>query len=176
MILTVADDIELRLLSPDDAKYIFRTIDTERAYLREWLPFVDYTQKVEDSIEYVQSTLNSIEKQFGVYHCNTFVGLIGCNRTDMDNKRTEIGYWLSEKMQGKGIIIRSVYRLLAFAFNEWGMNRVQIRVAVDNVKSKKIPEKLGFYLEGIERDGELLVDNKFTDIAVYSLLKKEFQE
>lgn len=55
-----------------------------------------------------------------------------------------------------------------------GMNRVQIKVAIDNKKSRKIPEKLGFQIEGIEREGELLVDNVYTDIAVYSLLKKEY--
>ncbi len=32
---------------------------------------------------------------------------------------------------------------------------------------------IGFKLEGIERDGELLTGGKFTDLEVYSKLKNE---
>lgn len=46
------------------------------------------------------------------------------------------------------------------------------KIAVGNTESRKIPERLGFEREGIERDGELLVDSAFTDIAVYRLFKK----
>jgi len=63
--------------------------------------------------------------------------------------------------------------LLHFAFDELNINRVQIKCAVGNTPSKNIPKRLGFKFEGIERDGELLVDNQFTDIEVYSLIKKD---
>jgi ribosomal-protein-serine acetyltransferase len=55
-----------------------------------------------------------------------------------------------------------------------GMNRLQIRCAVANYSSKKIPQRLSFTFEGIERDGELLSGGVFTDLEVYSLLKSEF--
>ena len=70
----------------------------------------------------------------------------------------------------------SVEALIDYAFNKIGINRIQIRVAIKNIPSRSIPERLGFSLEGIERDGELLVDNQFTDIAVYSLLKREYNK
>ena len=73
-------------------------------------------------------------------------------------------------------MIQSVVKLIEHAFGELDMNRIQIKVAVGNDKSRRIPEKLGFQMEGIERDGELLVDNVFTDIAVYSLLRKEYKK
>ncbi len=63
--------------------------------------------------------------------------------------------------------------VINFAFTELKMNRVQIRCAIGNVKSEKIPQRLNFKFEGIERDGELLPDGKFTDLEVYSLLKSE---
>jgi len=56
------------------------------------------------------------------------------------------------------------------------MNRIQIKCASGNIPSKKIPQRLGFSLEGIERDGELLSDGKFTDLEVYSMLKKDFRK
>jgi hypothetical protein len=42
MTLFVSNDIELRLLSEEHVEDIFNTIYRERAYLRVWLPFVDF--------------------------------------------------------------------------------------------------------------------------------------
>jgi ribosomal-protein-serine acetyltransferase len=53
------------------------------------------------------------------------------------------------------------------------MNRVQIKVAVGNERSAKIPKRLGFQFEGIEREGEFH-SNKYFDLKVFSKLKKEY--
>jgi len=173
--ILVSNDITLIPLSLDDASDIFVTLDGEREYMREWLPFVDNTNEVSDTIQAVQSLVASENKQFTIRYKERLVGLIGFKDTDFVNRRTEIGYWLSESVQGKGVMTQSVKALLAYAFSELNMNRVQIRTAVDNIKSSNIPKRLGFQFEGTERDGELLVDNVYTDINVYSLLKREFK-
>lgn len=172
--IKVSDDIVLNPLAVDDIFKIFNTLDSERDYLREWLPFVDTTREPEDTAGFVNHVVQTGEKQFTIYYKDKFVGLVGFKDIDTGNRRTEIGYWLSQHAQGKGIMTQSVKRLLEYAFEEMDLNRIQIRVAVANRKSRRIPEKLGFKEEGIERDGELLVDNVFTDIVVYSLLKKEY--
>lgn len=173
--IQVSDDIKLIPLSVDDIFKIFNTLDSEREYMREWLPFVDATHVPEDTGNYVNHVLQTEDKQFTIYYKDKFVGLIGYKDTDTLNKKIEIGYWLSQYVQGKGIMTQSAQKLIEYAFNELGMNRVQIKVAVDNTKSRGIPERLGFRFEGIERDGELLVGNRYTDIAIYSLLKREFK-
>lgn len=173
--IQISEDIALYPLSVDDIFKIFNALDEEREYMREWLPFVDATRGVEDTANFVNHVLETEDSQFTICYKDQFVGLIGFKGTDKDNKKTEIGYWLSQYAQGKGVMVRSVSRLLEYAFNSLEMNRVQIKVAVGNHKSRRIPERLGFRLEGIERDGELLVDGVFTDIAAYSLLKREFQ-
>lgn len=174
--IEVSEDIVLYPLSVDDIFKIFNTLNNEREYMREWLPFVDATKEAEDTGNYVRYVLQTADKQFTIYYKDQFVGLIGFKDTDSDNKKTEIGYWLSQYAQGNGIMIQSVIKLIEHAFGELDMNRIQIKVAVGNDKSRRIPEKLGFQKEGIERDGELLVDNVFTDIAVYSLLRKEYKK
>jgi len=174
--IQVSDEIVLYPLSVDDIFKIFNTLNEERDYMREWLPFVDTTQAVEDTGNYVRYVLETGEKQFTIYYKDQFVGLVGFKDIDNDNHKTEIGYWLSQYAQGKGIMTRTVDKLLEYAFNKMEMNRVQIKVAMDNQKSRNIPEKLGFQVEGIERDGELLVENKYTDIVVYSLLKREYRK
>ncbi len=178
MIIPVDSEIELRQLKMEDVHDIFQTIDSQRVYLGEWLPFVEPTQKLEDTENFVKSVVNvtadQFEYVFTIRKEGAFAGLIGFKDTDKLNRKTEIGYWLSESCQKQGIITKSVEKLCDFAFNEQGMNRVQIKCAVGNIPSKKIPQRLGFILESIEREGELLANGNFTDLEVYSRLKKEW--
>jgi ribosomal-protein-serine acetyltransferase len=175
--IKIDKDIELRQLDESDAYDIFRVIDNERGYLGKWLPFVELTREISDTIEYVKSVINAPEDRFeyvfGIRENSEFVGLIGFKDTDKLNKKTEIGYWLSEKFQKKGIMSKSVEALCNFVFEKKGINRIQIKCAVGNLPSKKIPQRLGFKFEGIERQGELLTGDVFTDLEIYSKLKND---
>ena len=177
MTLTVDSNLELRPLELSDAVDIFNTIDSQREYLGKWLPFVAFTQELKDTESFVKSVVNApedtFEYTFTIRLDDEFVGIIALKNSDTTNRITEIGYWLSEKFQKKGIVTKSVERLCDFAFTEQGFNRIQIKCAVGNTPSINIAKKLGFKFEGIERDGELLTGNIFTDLEVYSKLKKD---
>jgi len=177
MIIKIDEELELRQLEKGDTKDIFRTIDSQREYLGKWLPFVEFTREEADSAAFVESVISApAEKSeyiFTIRKCKEFAGLIGFKDSDRLNKKTEIGYWLSEGVQKQGIVTKAVEKLCEYAFNELGMNRVQIKCAVGNAPSKNVPKRLGFKLEGIERQGELLSGNIFTDLEIYSKLKDD---
>lgn len=177
MTIKIDSEIELKQLKSTDAIDIFKTIDSQREYLGKWLPFVAFTKEVSDSEEFVNSVVNApkerFELQFTIRKQNKFIGLIGFKDTDKSNKKTEIGYWLSEKYQKQGIITRSVEKLCEFAFNKLEINRIQIKCAVGNQPSRKVPQRLGFKFEGIERQGELLTGGIFADLEIYSKLKSD---
>jgi len=59
--LRVNDEIELRLLQPQDAKIVFATINEHRAYLKRWLPWVDHNTEVADSSAFIESTRKQFE-------------------------------------------------------------------------------------------------------------------
>jgi ribosomal-protein-serine acetyltransferase len=86
---------------------------------------------------------------------------------------TSIGYYLSKNAEGHGIITRSVQSLLNYAFFQLGLNRVEIRCGVKNIKSRAIPERLGFVKEGINRDGEQLY-GRYHDLFIYSMLARDW--
>jgi ribosomal-protein-serine acetyltransferase len=177
MIIDIDKNLILNQLEQSDSADIFKTIDTQREYLGKWLPFVAYTKEISDTEQFVNSVVNAPEDRFEyiftIKKCDEFVGLIGFKDTDKQNKKTEIGYWLSEKHQKQGIITKSVEKLCDFAFNQQGINRIQIKCAIENFSSINIPKKLGFRLEGIERQGELLTNDLFTDLVIYSKLKSD---
>jgi ribosomal-protein-serine acetyltransferase len=80
---------------------------------------------------------------------------------------------LGAEFEGKGIMVRSCRALTDRLFKDLKMNRVEIRVAPGNKKSRAIPEKLGFTEEGVLREFEKLYF-EFVDNAVYSMLAKEW--
>jgi len=173
--IKVSDHILLKEIELLDAEDIFKTIDNQRPYLGKWLPFVEVSVHVENTEFFIKKMLEDTHDNyvFVIHYDGVFAGLIGFKDSDKQNKRTELGYWLSEEYQKKNIITQCVQTLCEFAFDELELNRVQIRCAVGNLPSKKIPQKLGFVLEGIERDGEKLTGGIFTDLEVYSKLKND---
>lgn len=173
--IKITETLVLRPTTLESTSDIYEAIVRERNYLRTWLPFVDWTQDESNTLEYVQGVIDNEEVQYSIYDSDKFIGRIGFNHMDSLNHKAEIGYWIIEEAQEKGIVTRSVKELLILGFTDLNLNKIVIKAGVGNAKSRNIPEKLGFTLEGIERDGELLVDNKYTDLAVYGLLKKEFK-
>lgn len=175
MIIKINEQIELKQLTTEDAFDIFDAIDSQRDYLGKWLPFVEFTRNVSDSQQFVESMINTPEESaelvFTIRDKGNFVGLIGFKDTDRMNKKTEIGYWLSQHAQKRGIMTKAVQALCDLAFEQLDMNRIQIKCAVGNTPSSNIPKRLGFSFEGIERQGELLTGNIFADLEIYSKLK-----
>lgn len=168
------EDITLRQFEGSDAPALFALTDKNRIYLRQFLPWPDRTRTVTDTEWFITNSLKgAIEEKcadYGIYCQNTLVGVIGFHSIDFENKKTTIGYWLDEDHQGKGITTQSVKMLIEFAFDELGLNRIQINCAPENTKSSSIPKKLGFTKEGIARQSEWLYDH-FVDWEQYSLIK-----
>lgn len=92
--IRVDESIVLRLLGPSDAGRIFAALDTYRADMRIWLPFVDTTFDASDSLKYIRFVESSGEKVFAIEAGGEFCGLAGFRDTDESAGQTEIGYWL----------------------------------------------------------------------------------
>jgi ribosomal-protein-serine acetyltransferase len=176
--LRINSNARLETVKLSMAPVIFSAIDKDREYLQKWLPFIEYSKQVLDTENFLQSVISQPAKErdeiYSIWHKEEFAGLIGFKETDWINKKTELGYWLVENMQGKGIITSCIAVLIRFAFKKLKLNRVQIKVAVGNSKSAAIPKKLGFYLEGIERAGEKH-QQLYHDLEVYSLLANDMR-
>jgi ribosomal-protein-serine acetyltransferase len=176
--LDVRRDIQLKMLLPEDARALARLVDSDRARLRQWLPWVDDSRTVGDSAAFIQSTLQAWSDEavptFGVAVRGKLAGCVGVQRLDAVNRAASIGYWLASEHEGRGIMTDSVRAVLADLFGRGRVHRVEIRAGTKNLRSCAIPERLGFVREGVARDAEWLYDH-FHDLAVYSLLEPEWK-
>lgn len=173
----VDEKITLRPIEVGDSSHIFELTEKNRDYLREWLPWVDATQSVRDTRMSIKQMKKYQEERLGltfvILYDGEIVGMASFNSFDWINKITYIGYWLDASFQGKGIMTKVVRALCNYAFVDLRLNRVEICAAVENRKSRAIPERLGFKLEGIRRSAEW-VNDRFVDHAIYGMLAEEW--
>jgi ribosomal-protein-serine acetyltransferase len=174
----IDDDTELRLLKKRHTEALFALMDQNRKYLREWLPWLDDNKSLADTKEFIKSSLEQFASnngfQMGIWFQGNLAGVIGYHKIDWANRATSIGYWLGTSFQGMGLVTKACRVLVDYAFSELRLNRMEIRCAVENRKSRAIPERLGFREEGIIRQAEWLYD-RFVDHVVYGMLIGEWQ-
>src|SRR5699024_12268827 len=136
----VDQDYSLRLMSGLDADELFILIDESRDHLREWLPWLDDTQYVNDSRKFIQDSLllfnNREGLTTGIFYKGELVGVGGFNEYDWKNRIGYIGYWLGDRYVGKGIMTKVVYVLTGYGFRDLKLNRIDIRAATGNLKSR----------------------------------------
>lgn len=170
-------DAELRLFEERHAPALFALTDANREYLREWLPWLDATQSVEDTRGFIRGALLQFAEnrgfQAGIWYRGELAGSVGYHYIDWANRSVELGYWLGAAFQGHGLMTKACRALVTHAFAELGLNRVAIRCATGNAKSCAIPERLGFQRDGILRQAERLYD-QYVDLVVYSRLASEW--
>ena len=163
-------DIELRLLQLHHAEEVLAVVDEHRAHLRKWLPWVDATNSASDTRAFIAKSLGELAEGaglvLGVWCAGQYAGTVGCHRFDLANHRAEIGYWLAERHQGRGIITAGCRALIGHLFGELGMERVELRAVVDNYKSRVVAERLGFREEGVLRHAQLR-HGCYDDLVIY---------
>ncbi|UOQ46886.1 GNAT family N-acetyltransferase [Gracilibacillus caseinilyticus] len=175
----IDEELSLKLIELKDAEKVFALTESSRDYLREWLPWLDFTTKLEDTKAFIRNSLKGYAEgesltTFIVYQ-NEIVGTASYNNLDRSNKIAYIGYWLGEDYQGKGIMTRVAGALTDYAINELNMNKVDIRAAAQNQKSRAVPEQLGFVQEGSVRQAEWLYDH-YVDHVIYGMLADEWKK
>lgn len=175
----IDEDVSLKLVDVNDAEKIFALTENSRKHLREWLPWLDSTTKVEDTKAFLRMSMrNYAEKKSmttSILYKGEIVGTAGYNEIDWSNKIAYIGYWLDKDFQGLGIMTTVAKGLTHYAFQELKLNRVDISAAVENKKSRAVPERLGFQNEGCIRQAEWLYDH-YVDHIIYGMLAEDWRK
>ncbi|HEX3989309.1 MAG TPA: GNAT family protein [Verrucomicrobiae bacterium] len=176
---TVNEETELRLIDREHSKELFGLFEVNREHLRRWHPWVDMMNSaavVEKSIATWQQQYSSKQGYHaGIWFKQQFCGMISYLNVDCSNRWTALFYWLDAAHQGQGIMTSCCRTMIDHGFDAWKLNRITIECATDNSRSRAIPERLGFRLEGIVRGIEWLHDH-YVDHAMYGLLRSDYRK
>ncbi len=174
----IDEHTELRLIERQHVAEFFRLIDSNREHWRRWHPLLRDALRSPAEVEqfiamWLQHFANNRGFCAGVWFDGGLCGMIYHVTVDWVNRWVALSYWLDEAHQGRGIMTASCRAFILHAFTAWKMNRVTIQCATENVRSRAIPERLGFRLEGILRETECLHDH-YVDHAFYALLQSDY--
>ena len=169
---TLSIDADLRLVPrhANDAADMFALVDANRPALREWLGWVDAMRNVHDMRRYAQYAEAQFDSRvgfdFAIRKGGIAAGAIGLHALDWSNRSAQIGYWLAPSARSRGTMSRACAALVTHAFRDLLLHRIEIRCAVENLRSRAIPERLGFLFEGTLYGAHVL-QGSFRDIALY---------
>ena len=144
-------DFRLVKLEPTtaNAERLLSVINANREFLGEFLEWVDgYTT--------TDKTLANIEKSYGDDKCAYFImvdgeiaGKIGF--VDTDDNMGEISYWLAHGFNGRGIMTRALNKLTEMGFADMGLQRIQLTLDKQNIRSAAVALRCGYDCEGVLR-------------------------
>jgi ribosomal-protein-serine acetyltransferase len=174
----VDNEITLELQSPAHAPILYPLIEANRAFIGRFQTWVQRIESLDDMQRLLQRDLQGMAKgrrwAWLIRYQGEPVGRIGLFVTMPDLGECEFSYWLAESFTGKGIITRALRPAIDFAFTELNLRHILIGFDPDNVKSKAIPERLGFQHEFTARKQDLIHET-WHDLEFYGMMYADWQ-
>ncbi|HEY0734064.1 MAG TPA: GNAT family protein [Herpetosiphonaceae bacterium] len=173
----IEPDLLLRLFEHRHADELAAFFRDNRAHLTAELSWLAEPFSSADVQAYIQAGLDRFAAnngfRAGIWWRDQLAGCMSLHSVDWSDRKASFGYWLGAAFQGHGIITRSCQAVIAYAFTELELDRLEIQCATDNVRSRQVAQRLGFQQEGIlrqswRRQGQLV------DQVVYGLLRSEW--
>jgi ribosomal-protein-alanine N-acetyltransferase len=168
----------LRKMRLDDAEALFAyASDPEVTRYVPW----DTHRSMEDSESFLGFATEGYERgDFGGWGVvlkddGVFIGTCGIDvGYAPEHARAELGYVLSRKHWGKGLMPEAVRAVIRFSFGRMGLNRVEARCIAENTASARVMEKAGMTYEGTLREREF-IKGAYRDMKLYSILRREYR-
>ncbi|GLR16761.1 GNAT family N-acetyltransferase [Portibacter lacus] len=155
--------------------------DRNRDRLKRYFPnTVAANETLEDSLAHLIEADEQRRKKekylFGVFDSKHIIAYVNVKNIEWDLKKCEIGYFIDQAYEGKGIMTEQIRTAVRFCFDDLGMNKVFLRIAEENIGSKKVAQKLGFVQEGMKKNGFRVGTGEMVNVEFHIILKKINQE
>ena len=174
----IGDQAELRVRVPEEASAFLDLVNSNRQRVAPWFPWLSRIRSIDDmrdSIEYYQRTFaRRAGLCTGVYVGGEPAGIIELSGLDDEARYASLAYLIDERFEVKGHVTESCRAVLEYAFDDLGLNRVEIVCASENTRSRAIPQRLGFTHEATRRE-YIWLDDHYTDQLIYGLLAREWR-
>ena len=161
----------------NDAPYAQKLGDDKAVAETTFIPYPYTLEKVESWIGNHSSLIENGDAYPLAVILKSGMKLIGTMtiRVDKIHNKGELAYWIGKNFWGKGFATEASRRILEFGFNVLNLNRIWAPVMSKNKASGKVMEKVGLKYEGTLKQDVLRWD-KYEDVDVYGLLKKDFNQ
>jgi RimJ/RimL family protein N-acetyltransferase len=163
------DWLVLRPWRENDALAVYEACQDPE--IQHWMPVpVPYT--VKNAQAFVSGELGLGPYQFAVEEAGRLVGSIGMSVNETA-RIGHIGYWCVRHARGRGVTTHALRLLCGYAFNELGLERLDLMTDPDNLASQRVAQRVGFQYEGVLRAHVIHRDGRRRDSMMFSLLPGE---
>ncbi len=174
------DRLMLRPFRRRDVGTLHEAVVASMGELQPWLPWADSYDKgfaqrfIRESVgswaerRAYDFTIRKIDEQ------DRHIGNVSVWPTSVQNEIGEVGYWIRSDETGKGYGSEAVGVVLGVGFEDMGLHKLTLRIAVGNIGSEAIAKRSGFTYEGILRD-EVKIGDEWVDHSSWSLLASEWR-
>jgi [ribosomal protein S5]-alanine N-acetyltransferase len=162
------------IITPRIKLKIVEKTDSEKIHLLRTNPIVakfitrNLNVSVTDIEHFIEDKLSDLDKVL-FYKIETIpdlelVGAIVLKNIDRERKYAEVGYELFPRFEGQGLMTMALEKIVETAFEHLDLKELEAFTHRDNLKSRKLLEKLRF----IKTDK---VDGKYAYNVIYNLKK-----
>lgn len=173
----IDEELVLRPFRPGDSAGLHCAVKESLKELKPWMSWATDTYTELTAREYVTIARARWEEHtfyaFAITCADEILG--GCTLSSIHSiyHFCNLGYWVRTSCHGKGIAGRAAKLAARFAFENLGLIRVEIVIAVENQASLRVAEKIGAHDEGILLN-RMVIGNSIYDAHMYSLLPSDF--
>jgi RimJ/RimL family protein N-acetyltransferase len=160
---SVAHELLAVLGDPDIVRFTRVPAGADEVFVRGWI------KRYEDGWDECSRAAFAIHARDDDH---AFLGWAGLVELDLERREGEIGYLVAPAARGRGIASRTVELLTRWAFEELGLERLELRIDPENVPSTKVAERAGYRLDGVLRNLHFKADLR-SDVAVWSRLNQD---
>ncbi len=171
--------VALRPLRAEDATCMYEAVCESLDDLQPWMSWAhdDYQKReAQEWIELAQRRwAEGTYFGFAVTHAGSdmFLGVCSLSHIHPLYRFCNLGYWIRSSQRGRGFAGRAALLAARYAFEQLGLIRAEIVIAVGNRASQRVAEKIGAHCEGVLLN-RMLVHRKVFDARMYSLVPSDF--
>jgi ribosomal-protein-serine acetyltransferase len=174
-VVPIDDSAELVLLPVTAASDVSALVQRNADRLAPWMSWLAEPFSVERSRSWLQECID----EFVAGRCiGTYlrVGdeLAGWASLDVRGHVGEVGYWLDAACEGRGLATAAVRALLDIGFGQRALERIELRAAPANDRSRALAARLGFQHEGTLRHAIRRPAGGFEDEVLYAMLAQDW--
>jgi len=170
--------VTTRLVSIADAATMAELLRVNRDFLAPWEPVrPDDSFTTEGQRGYLEEVLRSYHAGAALPHVIVDAGRI-VGRVTLTNitrgpfQSCNLGYWVAEQANGRGVATSAVARIARLAFGELGLHRIEAGTLVHNALSQRVLERNGFQRYGLA-PRYLKIAGEWRDHVLFQLLSTD---
>jgi ribosomal-protein-alanine N-acetyltransferase len=153
------ENLIISVLKPDDFELLVKYENENRAHLSPWEP-----TRIEEYFG-LEETRKRVELNFKNFQLGSSISLVAFDKSkskiicvcSFSNivygafQACNLGYSISEKNQGVGLMFEMLQASIQYVFTEYNLHRIMANYIPSNIRSGILLDRLGFQKEGLAK-------------------------